>query len=166
MVEKIVSKARQIIRQCGTRDPFRIARDLDIEILYEDLGRLKGMYAFIKRIPIMMINDRLDSYWKKMVCVHEIGHDCFHRELATDTWLQEFMIYNMKTRPEYEANVFAAEILLPDDDVLELIEMGYDNQQIAGALGTDINLVGMKAGTLIQQGYKFRASEFRDDFLK
>ena len=32
---------------------------------------------------------------------------------------------------EYEANIFATQIALPDDDFLELVEHGYDVQQIA-----------------------------------
>ena len=30
--------------------------------------------------------------------------------------MQEFMLYDMATKPEYEANIVAAEILLDTDD--------------------------------------------------
>ena len=35
---------------------------------------------------------------------------------------------------EYETNVFASQVALPDEDFLELAERGYDTQQIAAAL--------------------------------
>ena len=49
---------------------------------------------------------------KRIVCAHEIGHDRLHRALAKKHGLQEFVLYDMATKPEYEANIVATEILL------------------------------------------------------
>jgi len=166
MIDDVIYRANKLIQQCDTRDPFRIAREIGVKVEYDDLGNLKGMYNVIKRNRFAVINNRLNEYLQKLVCAHELGHDQFHRPLAMDTWLQEFMIYNMKTRPEYEANIFAAELLLPDDDILELIEMDCDFDQIARAMYSDINLVGIKIGALIKKGHPLRGYEFRDNFLK
>ena len=39
-----------LVKRCGTRDPFRIAHELGIEVLFcDDFGPLKGMYRVIKR---------------------------------------------------------------------------------------------------------------------
>lgn len=67
---------------------------------------------------------------------------------------------------EHEANVFASQVALPDEDFLELAERGYDTQRIAAALNSDINLVALKADTLISQGYRLRPQTHRNDFLK
>ena len=67
---------------------------------------------------------------------------------------------------EYEANLFAAQISLSDEDSLKLAERGYDTQQIARTLNSDINLVALKADTLISQGYQLCKREHRNDFLK
>ena len=40
---------------------------------------------------------------------------------------------------EYEANIFASQISLPDDEILEYIENGYDIQQIAQMCIRDSN---------------------------
>ena len=71
-----------------------------------------------------------------------------------------------ESRMEYEANVFASQVSLSDDDVLELIYNGYDTQQIARELHSDINLVALKADALIMQGYDFRPQEHNNKFLK
>jgi len=45
---------------------------------------------------------------------------------------QELISYDMSSKPEREANVFAAEILLPDDEVIRLIndaEMNFSEPQ-------------------------------------
>lgn len=67
---------------------------------------------------------------------------------------------------EYEANMFAAQIALPDDEVLDYIYTGYDVGQIALAMRSDINLVALKVAELNTRGYRFREQEHRNDFLK
>ena len=71
-----------------------------------------------------------------------------------------------ENRMEYEANVFAAQAFLPDDTIIEYIKNGYDIQQIAKAMHSDINLIALKVDTLTSQGYQFRKKEHRNDFLK
>lgn len=105
---------------------------------------------------------------EKIVLLHEIGHDVLHRNEAIKVGgFKEFNIFNMQDiRMEYEANIFASQVSLSDDDFLELCERGYNTQQIAGALNSDINLVALKADTLISQGYRLRQQEHRNNFLK
>lgn len=67
---------------------------------------------------------------------------------------------------EYEANMFAAQIALPDEEILEYIYGGYDVGQIARAMSSDINLVALKVSELNTRGYRFREQEHRSDFLK
>ena len=50
--------------------------------------------------------------------------------------------------------------------ILEYIENGYDIQQIARAMCSDINLIALKVDTLIAQGYQLRKQEHQNDFLK
>ena len=71
-----------------------------------------------------------------------------------------------ENRMEYEANIFASQASLPDDTILEYIENGYDIQQIARAMCSDINLIALKVDTLIAQGYQLRKQEHQNDFLK
>lgn len=157
-----------LVRRFGTRDPFRIAQELGIEVLfYDDFGPLKGMYRVIKRNRFIFINKGLSSRMQRIVCAHELGHDQLHRSLAKGNALQEFMLYDMTTKPEYEANIVAAEILLDTDEILECIyEYGYTSEQIARAMHTDINLVALKIAHLAETGYDLRRIEHRSDFLK
>ena len=73
----------------------------------------------------------------------------------------------MTTKPEDEASIGAAEILLDTDEILEYIyDYGYTSEQIARAMGTDINLVALKIAHLAESGYDLRRIEHRSDFLK
>ena len=60
---------------------------------------------------------------------------------------REFNIFDMKNnRMEYEANSFAAEVALPDEEILEYIYEGCDIGVIAKSMYSDINLVALKVG--------------------
>ena len=157
-----------LVRRCGTRDPFKIAKELGIEVLFcDDFGPLKGMYKVIKRNRFIFINQELDERMQRIVCAHELGHDQLHRSLATDNVIREFMLYDMRSTPEYEANIVASEILLDTDDILEYIyHYDYTSEQIARVMETDINLVALKIAHLAETGYNLRRIEHRSDFLR
>ena len=125
-------------------------------------------FSFSFKDRFIFIKNDLHPVMENIVLLHELGHDSLHRTEATEIGgFKEFNIFDMRDcRMEYEANVFASQIALPDDDFLELAERGYDTQQIARALNSDINLVALKADTLISQGYRLRQQEHCNDFLK
>jgi len=166
--EAITQKAAGLVRKHDTRDPFQLARELGIHVEYADyFGKLKGMYMVVRRNRFIYLNNKLDERTLRIVCTHEIGHDQWHRDLAAAGAFREFMLYNMPTRQEYEANIFAAEVLLETDEVLRLIyEDDYDIVQIANAMNSDINLVALKVAHLRNLGYQLTLFEHRSDFLK
>jgi Zn-dependent peptidase ImmA (M78 family) len=157
---------RRLTERYGTREPFALARASGARVVFADLGSLKGMYTYILRNRFIVVNPNLAEYMQKLVCAHELGHDQLHRQEAANRVMREFMLYNMKQRPEYEANVFAAELLLPDERVLELSASGLDIKQISRVLCTDVNLVAIKLSALAERGYVFRQFDYRSDFLK
>jgi Zn-dependent peptidase ImmA (M78 family) len=167
LADEIYRKTRQMVRMSDSRDPFRIAKDNGVFIRFcDEFNVLKGMYKIVKRNRFIFINSNLPEYLQKIVCAHELGHDLLHKHLAKSAALQEFMLYDMTSRPEYEANMVAADILLDDDEVHELACDGYDMEQIARELYTDINLVGIKIGNMNYRGYNFNLGiRPRGDFL-
>ena len=166
--ERLAQAGIGLVKRCRTRDPFEIAKSLGVEVLHcDDFGPLKGMYRVIKRNRFIFINRDLPEQMQRIVCAHELGHDQLHRNLAKDNPLREFMLYDMKSKPEYEANIVASEILLDNDELLEYIYLyRYSAEQIARAMGTDINLVALKIAHLNELGYDLRPLEHRSNFLK
>ncbi len=164
----IIKRADKLVSDIGTRDPFKIARELGICVMPVDFRKQKGAYKVIMRNRFIFLKSDLHPVMEKIVLLHEIGHDRLHRAEAIQAGgFQEFNIFNMReNRMEYEANLFTAQVSLPDDDVLELIWNGYDSQQIARQLHSDINLVALKTDALIKQGYNFSPQEHRNNFLK
>ena len=155
----IHTAARRLIQKCGSRNPFEIAKQIGIELLYNyDYTDLKGMYKVIERNRFVILNGNLRRRVLEVVLAHELGHDTLHRAFAVNNALKEFMIYDMSTRPEYEANVFAGELLLDDNEILSLVKEGYDIPGIAGELCADYNLLLIKMNEMAQKGYNIRAS--------
>lgn len=166
-LDYITEKGAFLVRQYRTRDPFLLAKSLGIHVLFRDnFNKLKGMYNVIKRSRFIFINSNMSEQMQRIVCAHEIGHDQFHRDLIAKDGLCEYMIYRMDSVPEYQANIFAAEILIENGELFEYIECGYTAEQIAKATNTDLNLVALKIKYLKQKGHQLRQIEYKSDFLK
>lgn len=165
---EIVKKANRLINGLGTRNPHRMARELGIEIIPLEFKKQRGAYKVLMRNRFIFVKSDLHPVMENIVLLHEIGHDTLHRDEAIRAGgFKEFNIFDMReSRMEYEANIFASQISLPDDEILEYIDQGYDVQQIARAMCSDINLVALKTDTLIAQGYRLRQQEYRNRFLK
>ena len=164
--DKISRVAGRYVRRYGTADPERLAHLLGIRIIETDFATLKGVYKVIKRNAFIFIKADLDPVMRKIVLLHEIGHHVLHRKEAQV--FQEFSLFTdmAVNRMEYEANLFAAEISLPDDEILEYISQGSGAEFIAAAMGSDINLVALKVDALNRRGHDFYSLEHCNTFLK
>ena len=160
--------AQNLIERFGTRDPFAIAEGLGVHIkIVDNFVSLKGMYRVILGERYIFLSGNLDERTQRIVCAHELGHDQLHRTLATSSIIQEFMLYDMNSRPEYEANLFAAALLLDDESVAECARDGCDIVQTSMLLDTDINLVLIKMAQMNERGYGFNPpSRSNTTFLK
>lgn len=165
---EIVQTANNLVRDLGTRDPHKIARELGIEIIPMNYKRQRGAYKVLLRNRFIFIKNDLHPVMENIVLLHEIGHDVLHRKEAVKAGgFKKFNIFNMQeSRMEYEANVFVSQVSLVDEEILEYIRYGYDIQQIARAMHSDTNLVALKTDALIAQGYCLRHQDYENRFLK
>ena len=63
-----------LVRRCGTRDPFKIAKELGIEVLFcEDFGQLKGMYRVVKRNRFIFINQDMSEQMQRICLCPRTG---------------------------------------------------------------------------------------------
>ena len=68
--EQLSKVGSDLVRRCGTRDPFQIANALGINVMddCENLGSLKGMYCIVKRNRFIFLNKDLSPQMKRIVC--------------------------------------------------------------------------------------------------
>lgn len=153
--KEILEKANKIVAEVGSRNPVDIADHLGIKIYYaNDYVNLLGMYVNVKQTRAIFINSNLEEYMFRMVLAHEIGHDTLHRDYAKNNVLQEFTLFNIKDNKEYEANVFAAHLLLDSTEIFESAKEGLDIVSIAKMNCVNVNLVAIKICEMIASGYE------------
>ena len=164
----IYKKANSLVQMHGTRNTIKLAQASGVEVIQVDyFNDLLGMYVYRWKHRAMFLNDRMDDYLMLMVAGHELGHDAYHRELAKGEGMKEFELFRMQSSTEYEANAFAAHLLIDTDECLDYVRNGYDVVQIAKAMNSEINLMLIKLQELNRLGYHLRIPfEPRSDFFK
>ena len=165
---EVYKVAKRLIKRFGTRNPKEIAKQLGIVIRYSDeLGDLLGLYTNILRNRVIILNSRLNEFQQIMVLAHELGHDILHRKLAREGCLQEYQLFDMRSETEYEANAFAAQLLIDDDQLMEYIrDYQYNVYQIAGEMNINPNLLNIKLSEMNRLGYNFNIMDVNPKFLK
>ena len=73
----------------------------------------------------------------------------------------------MRSETEYEANAFAAQLLIDDDELIEYIrDYQYNVYQIAGEMNINPNLLNIKLSEMNRLGYNFNVMDVNPKFLK
>ncbi len=106
-VDEVINK---LVNNFETRDPYKIADQMGVIIIEEDLGEIYGYYSRVSRIPIIHINNRYDSFIQLLTCAHELGHSILHPKENTPMLSKQSIISEMKI--EKEANYFATNLLI------------------------------------------------------
>ena len=154
--EKIPAK---LIRKYHTRDPFFIAEMLNIEVMKrDDFTKLKGAFKVVEELPFIFINANLSDEMQRLVCAHELGHAMLHRNIRPQG-IMEFEMFDITNDLEYDANVFAANLLLDEDEIYEMACEGVDVVQIAHTMNTNVNLVLVKLAEINKKRHMFNLPE-------
>ena len=147
----IEETVNNLIKKYNTRNPFEILKELDIAVEFNScLESLKGFFTVINKRKSVVINGNLSREEQKTVAAHELGHSCLHDHFAESREFREFMIYDMESKPEYEANLFASILLVSDEDIKEATDLGYCGSQMAAYLNIDEKLLDIRLGAKVQ----------------
>lgn len=132
--------ANELAKKYDTRDPFILADYLNILHKEHYLGNMSGYYLSYRGEKCIAVNSSIDNiYQKKIVMAHEVGHAVLHEN-------NQCMFYSdtlfSRSRPEREANEFAAEFLIPDSIFFEYPD--YTQEQISRLIGYGERLMWYK----------------------
>ncbi|WP_066901188.1 ImmA/IrrE family metallo-endopeptidase [Streptobacillus notomytis] len=119
----------EVVDTCRTNDPISIAKKYNIEVLYRDLGNIKGFFKKINNVKFIAINDNLSEFMEKMVLAHELGHAFLHNDDAIE-FKENFI--NASSFLEKEANTFAAYLLFGylNEEELEYFMINDEEERI------------------------------------
>jgi Zn-dependent peptidase ImmA (M78 family) len=159
----IYKEVERVIRAHGTRDPFELLDCMDaITIMSDKYGRkgLKGYCYEDLRTKFAVINRRLNPYEQKVVAGHEAAHLIIHKDEILGSparMLKDFNIFDDSGKIEYQANLFAADFMLDDDDVLELVQdEHHDFFSTARELYIPPAFLTFKLYSMMRRGYDVR----------
>ncbi|MBR3365424.1 MAG: ImmA/IrrE family metallo-endopeptidase [Solobacterium sp.] len=151
---KTATPAGRLIRKYHTRDPFQLARMLGIHVKFIDTKQQKGFAKILLKNSFIFINRNMSEQMQRMACAHELGHLLLHRHLLTDRqWLLEMELFDIRSETEYEANVFAAELLIDEKELEELVRQGHDMISAASSLDVNVNLLMIRLLELQKKGH-------------
>ena len=129
-------------RYYKTSDPFDVIKSKSILLVYEDLGCIRGYYNLILRQKQIHINCNLSEMQKKFTGAHELGHAVMHPKSCTPFLLEN--TYQSVDKLEIQANKFAVEFLIEDQDLYEAQSQGYTIEQISRLLGYHKELIELR----------------------
>jgi Zn-dependent peptidase ImmA (M78 family) len=169
--EYISQAACDTICKTGETDPFHICEVLGILTLFEPMGTFpgacKGFFLSQSRKMAITINRDLSEKMQRIICAHELGHAVLHRKGAGLKTFHDFILFDTVSHYEYEANLFAAELLLRDKEVLDVLNGDMSFFQAAQTLNVPAELLDFKFRAMKRKGYKLDAPiSTHSDFLK
>lgn len=126
-----------------TNDPFELCTYLDIQIVKEDLG--KQIYGYLQRVEdivIIHINNSISYPLQRYCCAHELGHALLQPNLSIGFFIENPLL--IKNRAELEADRFAAELLIQENDIDKDLLRSMSLNQISSFFGVPCELVEYK----------------------
>jgi len=178
LLDKIINK---LVADYETRNPFKIAVEMGVKIVYEDLGKLNGYYNAPYRCKIIHINENKSENTQIFTCAHELGHAIMHEDV-------NFCFLRMKTlinsnKYENQANEFAVRLVIGIESVKNLMDrmssefidtFGIDEEIavliakycIEGKKKIDASLVGTLGHTKLEELGVLGARNYIDEIKK
>jgi len=155
-IDYIAKVVNNLTTKYGTRNPYEICKALGIKIRYKDLGiDIKAYYFYQSRIRNIVLSTRVSESVQRILVSHELGHDRLHQEMAMQKGFQEIALFDEAQPAEYEANLFAAELLIDDDELCTLLS---DEEKsffgVAQELSVPAELLDFKFRVFKRKGFR------------
>lgn len=154
-----------------TNDPYELLDALGVNLresrAYGPRG-LKGYCYFSKRTIFVVLNAFLPEAEQRIVAMHEAAHVILHQDMIRVAPMKDNLIYDMTSRTEYQANLFAADYLIYDEEVEALTaQEDMDYFRICKELYVSPDLMSFKLFSMIQRGYRYNLpQDLNSKFLK
>ena len=163
----IIETVEKLVKKYDTRDPYELCKCLGIKVHFYDMEKkLKGFFFYQSRQKNIVIDSNVNEVLERILIAHELGHAVLHAQIAMMKGFQEMEVLDDTSWEENEANFFAAELLLEDSKVLELLAE-HSFFKTAKRLYVPAALLDYKFSLLYEKGELVNPMYIRkSDFLK
>lgn len=154
---EISDAVAKLVKKYDERNPFRLCRAMGIKLIFQSMGddpdAIKGFFLESKRIRTISVNSDLPEIIQRIIVAHEICHAEFHRKSGIHAF-HEVAVFDQTTEYEKDANLFAAELLLEDRDVLDVLNRDTTFFSAASMLLVPAELLDFKFRVMKWKGFK------------
>jgi len=164
----IYDETQKLIRKYKTRDPFKIMDAMHIIVgETSNFQKLKGFCFMSCKTIYVQISSFLSEEEKQIVAAHELGHIILHRTQLKMAPMKDDTLYNMQDNTEYQANLFAADLLLADADIADMAHNeALDYFSLCSTLNSTPELMSFKLYSLTKRGQAYHMPmEIQSNFL-
>lgn len=117
-MNKIRKSVRALVSKYDTCEPFLLCDYCGI--ITQSIPLPEGTYGLYLKaygLQFVFISRILNGALSRVVCAHELGHAILHPD-TNSLYLTEKTLFS-KGRLEAEADIFAAELLISDEDITD-----------------------------------------------
>lgn len=171
-ISTISQEVCRILSKYDESNIYRLCRAMKITVLLSPMGEFagacKGFYLSQSRKQVIMVNSNLPEDLQRIIVAHELGHAVLHRRLTGIKTFHDFEMFDETSQFEFEANIFAADLLMPDEDVLALLNDDISFFAAANELQVPAELLDFKFRVLKRKGFQVIDPPMtsNSDFLK
>lgn len=136
----IKERVNEIVQKYDTRNPLEIIDKMDMILVRYPLEGVRGFYHYFQRNHIIYVDDRLPNHMILFVIAHELGHVFLHKK--SNAIFMDTRTHFVKNKYENEANLFAMNLLISDEDIEEHLE--YTTSQLSRLFGYEKRLIELR----------------------
>lgn len=136
----IKKRVNTLVRKFGTRNPLEIAERTGCIIVRYPLEGVRGFYHYFQRNHIIYVDDRLPDHMILFVIAHELGHVFLHKK--SNAIFMDTRTHFIKNKYENEANLFAMDLLISDEDIEEHLD--FTTSQLSTLYGYHKSLIELR----------------------
>jgi Zn-dependent peptidase ImmA (M78 family) len=168
---EISTAVAKLIKKYDERNPFRLCRAMGIKLIFQPMGTapdaVKGFFLKKNRIRVIVINSDLPEIIQRIIGAHELCHAEFHRKSGIHAF-HEVTLFDQTSEFEKDANLFAAELLLEDKEVLDVLNQDTTFFSAAAMLLVPAELLDFKFRVMKWKGFKMIEPPInaRSNFMK
>lgn len=158
----IYDEVERLVNKCKSRNPFDILSALNVVVVESNAyQKLKGYCFSANRTVYVVINESLHPAEKEIVAAHELAHVVLHKNMLQLAPMKDSFLYDMTSETEYEANLFAADLLIQDETITDMTkDEDMDYFKICQLLSTSPDLMSFKLFSLIKRGFSYPMPPF------
>lgn len=138
----VSDKVKSIAQEFDTRNPFKICRELNIEVFVVPLVDLRGLYLCEDDVDMIFVSSRLSENAASFVCGHELAH-CIYDKGLNRPFLDKHT-YCIPNKFENRADMFSAHLHWGDPPLFD--EQRWNDWEIADCL--NVSVCGVNARLL------------------